>query len=298
MSLFNRAVLLDQTGDYRGAIRDYTRVISEYPKFIYVYQLRAVARRKIGDINGAIRDEDHIFRETIAHRYGYSTNTSRLKSKTRKKSQINIDEYSKLVVQDDEDEEIQYESELRGKIQNKEFEIKLLPIIIITIVENTPTDIQLTDYRIQAYNIQNATLNNFKKGVELCVSADDKRLDAADSKKNKTLNNNSKINNNNYMNIIYSQAEECFSNVISDIPNLAEAYYNRAITREMQGKLIDATDDLDKAIKINPVFAKAYFNRGINHYNQGNLNDAMKDLSKAGELGIHQAYSIMKQLKQ
>ena len=100
------------------------------------------------------------------------------------------------------------------------------------------------------------------------------------------------------MNIIYSQAEECFSNVISDIPNLAEAYYNRAITREMQGKLIDAKDDLDKAIKINPVFAKAYFNRGINHYNQGNLNDAMKDLSKAGELGIHQAYSIMKQLKQ
>ena len=126
MATFNRATLLEQTGDYKGAIRDYTTVIKEYPKFLYGYQRRAIARRKIGDVKGATKDEEHVLREQIAHRYGYTTPTSRQKNRTRKKSSQDIDDYQKLVVSDEDVETKKYESELRGKIQNRDVEATLI----------------------------------------------------------------------------------------------------------------------------------------------------------------------------
>ena len=38
MAIFNRGLLLDQTGDYKGAIKDYSTVINEYPNFLLGYQ--------------------------------------------------------------------------------------------------------------------------------------------------------------------------------------------------------------------------------------------------------------------
>ena len=63
----------------------------------------------------------------------------------------------------------------------------------------------------------------------------------------------------------------------------------------MQGKTADAQKDLDEAIRLKPTFARAYYNRGINYISLGEQNKSSADLSKAGELGIYQAYSVMKQ---
>ncbi len=125
MATFNRATLLENIGDYQGAIRDYTTVIQEFPKFLYGYERRAAARHKIGDIAGANRDETHLLKEQIAQRYGYSTPTSRQQNKTRKKSQVNLNDYQKLVEEDNTQEKV-YESEYRGKVQNKDQEATLL----------------------------------------------------------------------------------------------------------------------------------------------------------------------------
>ena len=89
-------------------------VIREYPKFLYGYERRAAVLRKVGDIAAANRDEEHVLREQIAHRYGYSTPTSHQKNKTRKKSQVNLDDYQKLVEEDNKEQEPQYESEYRS----------------------------------------------------------------------------------------------------------------------------------------------------------------------------------------
>ncbi len=125
MAIFNRGELLLQTGNYKDAIRDYTTVIKEYPEFLYGYQQRAKARRKIGDIRGADKDEAYVISEQIAHRYGYSTHKKKDRpTKTRKKSEHNIDDYDKLV-EDDENTK-KYESEYRGKIQNRNVEATLL----------------------------------------------------------------------------------------------------------------------------------------------------------------------------
>ena len=43
--------------------------------------------------------------------------------------------------------------------------------------------------------------------------------------------------------------------------------------------------------------AEAYYNRGLLYYSQGDKKSAAKDLSKAGELGLYDAYSVIKRMK-
>ena len=65
MATFNRGLLRVQTGDYRGAISDYSKVIAEYPNFMAGYYQRAEARKKIGDHKGAEQDEFKIMKMQI-----------------------------------------------------------------------------------------------------------------------------------------------------------------------------------------------------------------------------------------
>ena len=133
MVTFNRALLLHETGDYRGAIKDYTTVIKAYPNFLLGYQKRAEAKRMIGDVRGAERDEEHVIKEQVAHRYGYASAASK-KVTTRKKSEKNMEDYNKLVVEDEEQEK-QYKSEYRGKVQNRNTETTLQPMYVLTYYE-------------------------------------------------------------------------------------------------------------------------------------------------------------------
>ena len=217
MAIFNRATLLENIGDLRGAIRDYTTVINEFPKFLYGYERRAAARRELGDIAGANRDEEHVLKEQIAHRYGYSTPTSRQKNKTRKKSQINLDEYQKLVEADENETEQEYESEYRGKVQNREQEAKLM----------LPSETTYKVYR-----------------------------DAGTTE-------------------------------ILDL-------FERSFQQAQAGSINEAIIGFTRVIEMNDSFAEAYFNRGILHLLLDNTTLAIPDLSKAGELGIYQAYNIIK----
>ena len=246
MVIYNRAELLFQTGDYKGAIRDYTTLIHTYPNFWQGYARRAEARRRIGDQRGANADEQHLLKEQVAHRFGYSTAASRTGISTRKKSEINLDDYQKLVVEDDTEEK-HYESEYRGKIQNKESNVELL------------APLSLTAYQAEAINppaIWESALEHLLVGE-------------------------------------YEASIGDFNEVIAQRPSLAEAYYNRAFAYARQQKYQLALDDLTKAIDIRSNFAQAYFNRGIIKIFMGST-DFREDLSTAGELGIYQAYSIIK----
>lgn len=285
MTLFNRARLYDQTGNYQAAIRDYTKVIEEFPKFLYGYQLRAAARRKIGDIRGAMKDEEHILRENVAHRYGYSTPTNSQKNRTRKKSQIDPNDFQQLV---EEDNTKEYEDEFRGKIQNKASEIKLQPLIVLNNDENTADERVLNDYTIEAYNISKQVISNFQQGIDYCMLADEERLSALNAKDSKEVK---PTTNMQYI----TQAAAAFRKCIDQAPQFAEAYYNYAYTLALQGKSAEAIETLNKAISKKPSFALAYFNRGILHLFAENHQAAESDLSKAGELGVYQAYSIIKQ---
>lgn len=130
IALFNRALMRNNTGDYRGALKDLTAVIKEFPTFWTGYQMRASIRRKLGDINGAERDEFKVMKAQMEARYqGKKFKTS---GTTRKKSDRDMNDYDKLVEEDTVVYTQKYSSEYRGKIQNKQVEMRPEAMFVLT----------------------------------------------------------------------------------------------------------------------------------------------------------------------
>lgn len=77
-------------------------------------------------------------------------------------------------------------------------------------------------------------------------------------------------------------------------PQLIYAVYNIGYIHLLQEKYADAIKRFSQCIDTYPDFAEAYYNRGLIYIFQGNKEQGRKDLSKAGELGLHEAYNIIK----
>ena len=123
IALYNRALLLDNIGDYNGAIRDISAVIKDYPEFWEGYRRRASIRRKLGDTYGAERDEFKLLQARLDAAAG-----KKQPVRTRKKSEKRIEDYAALVEEDTHEEENEYVSEYRGKVQNRQAELRPQPI--------------------------------------------------------------------------------------------------------------------------------------------------------------------------
>ena len=131
IALFNRALMLGNTGDLQGAIRDINAVIKEFPDFWTGYQFRAEIRRKMGDTKGAELDEFKVLKAQMDKRYGGKTSQST--KSTRKVSDRTMEDYDKLVEADtSEDEAPVYESEYRGKVQNRRTELVPEPALVLS----------------------------------------------------------------------------------------------------------------------------------------------------------------------
>lgn len=81
-------------------------------------------------------------------------------------------------------------------------------------------------------------------------------------------------------------------------PGDAYIYYNRGCLYMQRGDIKAAAEDFTRAVEKDPRLAEAYFNRGIVGLRSGDTAAAMRDFSKAGELGIYQAYNLLKQCMQ
>ena len=138
MARFNRSILRNNTGDYKGAIEDITRVLEDFPNFEYGYHCRAEARRKIGDKKGAEADDMWILQYHLKHGLGQgAADADSLpdnSEKVRRRSDRNVKNYNKMVVADDEPGR-QYVTAYRGKVQNRNVDIELLPMFAVTYYE-------------------------------------------------------------------------------------------------------------------------------------------------------------------
>ena len=72
------------------------------------------------------------------------------------------------------------------------------------------------------------------------------------------------------------------------------AYFNRAYVKCKLKEYGSAEEDLNEAIKLEPDFAEAWFNRGLIRIFLDDVEGGAADLSKAGELGIQEAYNVIK----
>lgn len=85
-----------------------------------------------------------------------------------------------------------------------------------------------------------------------------------------------------------------YNKVLELEPDFAFAWYNRGNVHNILKDYKVAVNDYTEAIKLEPDFAEAYYNRGLTNIYLGNIEQGNKDLSKAGELGLYQAYNVLK----
>lgn len=92
----------------------------------------------------------------------------------------------------------------------------------------------------------------------------------------------------------YDLIKRDLDKVIELVPDFVYAYYNRANVSVAMNDYRSALADYDKAIEIDSNLADAYYNRGLTHIYLGNNKLGIQDLSKAGELGLYEAYNVIK----
>lgn len=92
----------------------------------------------------------------------------------------------------------------------------------------------------------------------------------------------------------YNDAIADLTKAIELAPDLAYLYYNRGNLRALSGDMPAAYDDFTHAISLAPELAEAWFNRGLVQLYMKDTHKGCIDLSKAGELGIKEAYAVLK----
>ena len=260
IALFNRALMLNNTGDYRGAIRDINAVIKEFPNFWTGYQFRAEVRRKIGDTKGAELDEFKVLKAQMDQRYGGKKpqNTKR----TRKVSDRTMEDYNKLVEADtSEDESPTYESEYRGKVQNRRTELTPEPALVLTYYTGQ------SDFQRKMYNKELERLNRL--GVlpaRLVLTHHEVSLDEARIQK-------------------HFSSIQALSDKIARQPDNTLLYLARSIDEYLVQDFEKALADADRAIELDSSYLLAYYMRvQIRMKNQEVRMAEKSEVPSAGEV--------------
>ena len=235
IALYNRALLLDQTGDYKGAIRDISAVIAEYPEFWAGYQTRAQIRRKIGDVYGAERDEFKVLKAEMEKRTG----TYKSKSKTRKKSDRNPEDYNKLVEEDTQQpEREEYASEYRGRVQDKQTDLAVEPMYVMTYYKRKNA--------LSSYIPFHHTVESFNRSGQLPLPLYISNVEA----------NATEERTQQHFDDIKAVAE-----VLGDSPETTGLHLRRAMDYYHVRDFEACLQDLDRAIELQPLVAISYFLR-------------------------------------
>ena len=91
-----------------------------------------------------------------------------------------------------------------------------------------------------------------------------------------------------------AKAMEDFNKAIELNSRNAYIYYDRGNLHAMKKEYTQAADDYTMALKYDPRLAEAYYNRGLARIFSNNRAEGIADLSKSGELGLYDAYSVIK----
>lgn len=94
-----------------------------------------------------------------------------------------------------------------------------------------------------------------------------------------------------------SQAIESLDRVTDANPRLVPAWFNKGNLYFEFGDIDSALRCYNKALELDAECGPALFNRGLSYMKKGEKEKAFADFSLAGQLGVLQSYSIMKQIR-
>ena len=355
MALFNRALLLEQTGNLRGAVRDYSKVIEEYPNFWFGLQHRASCYRRLGNTKQAELDEFRILKAQMDKRYGKQPRLS--KKQMRKRSDEDLEKYNQLVVADEQEVEHEYQSDYRGRVQNRKAELAWQPMYGLTFIrpqsdvktevayestveqfnqrsgshtvyvsceqrnlseqqmkqtfayidslstridetKTTTAVVPLLLLRAVAYS----TIQNFDNAIDdlsICLQIDSTSslaywMRAVCQAKINEFNASEGTN----IDLKSANVLGDLSDALQRSPQNAYLYYNRGNLYAQRHDYQRAIDDYTRALQIDERLAEAWFNRGLAKIYAKKTSEGIEDLSKAGELGLYQAYSVIKKYRE
>lgn len=263
MAYYNRALLKYEIADYRGSVSDFDAVLTQYPNFIPGYYSRSEAKRKMRDNAGADRDmwtafeiEERMKKErqnrpsdpslADASASGEESETDN----TREQSDKNINKFNRLVVYDKEEERrSKYQSEVRGRVQDRNVRVDLEPQFILTYYEKPDPVKKLVYY--------DKMVEDFNGGMLL-----ERKL---------RITNEEAALTEGQIDIHFASIDN-YSSKIDRTPNDAMAYFGRALDYMLVQDFQEAIIDFDKVVALNPDFTMAYFNRAVVRYKQLDYN--------------------------
>lgn len=313
MAIFNRGILLAETGNHKGAIEDFTTVLSKYPDFLEGYYRRAESRKKIGDKTGYEKDSFVLMKAEIeGYKPKKDKNADKKNESIRKEEENNIDSYSKVLVSKESEYTRQYENEYRGKVQNKNIEIKIEPMFVLTYYKKYNDIIKSITYNKTIEQINSRRL--LPKSLHI-TNAEAPLSEDLVSLHFEMINDHSLQMMEDSTNIMITFARaidfyliQDFESAISDLTNITlrndkffPAYFMRSV---IKSKLIEYTrsenkdntnkdvipiaityetskKDLDRTIELAPDFEYAYYNRGNIFFNMTEYTAALIDYTKA-----------------
>jgi len=258
MAYYNRALLLSSTGQYSAAIKDYDVILEQYPNFLPAYYSRAEAKRNINDIAGA--EKDYWFAMELERTHGKlpapataqkTTPVDRPdptddKKDTREESDKNINKFNSLVVYNKtEEQKSKYQSEIRGRVQDRNVTIDLEPEFILTYYEKPG---KLNESVI--YNNTITTFNNRAVlGWKLIVTNQEAAL-------------------NEFQVKAHFESIDNYSDKIDRNDKNADLFFGRGIDLMLVQDFAEAIHNFDQAIAIDPSYTLAYFCRAVVRYKQ------------------------------
>ena len=259
MAYYNRALLLSSTGAYREAIKDFDVILDQYPNFLQGYYSRSEAKRNINDMAGAERD--YMFAMELEKTQGnlptQAVDTSdqpndieatdnNEKKDTREESDKNINKFNSLVVYNkDEEQTSKYQSEIRGRVQDKNIDIDIEPQFVLTYYEKPGKVYESVFY--------NQTLAKFNDRVVLGW---------------KLIVTNQEAALNEFQIQTHFESIDDFSEKIEQNDRNADYYFGRGIDLMLVQDFTEAINNFDQAISLDPSYTLAYFNRAVVRYKQ------------------------------
>lgn len=263
MAVYNRAVLYDMLGSYNEAIADYDVVLEVYPEFIDGLYARSEARRKNGDIRGGEKDFmaalDLVERRRRDPDFVKET-SQRAESviDARRESDMNINKYDRLMIADENFSdafETQYESKVRGRIQNRNVMVTLQPMFALNYYER-PNELRPNNH----FTDELDRLNELRAFKYLLL-----------------LTNEETVLEPMQVATHFASATNYTNEIDADSKNDILKYLGRSLDLMLLQDYAGALEDVNKVIALSPNFMLAYFQRAYlryknMEYNQSELN--------------------------
>ena len=92
----------------------------------------------------------------------------------------------------------------------------------------------------------------------------------------------------------YSEAIEDMKHAAETVPDIPYIYFNLGNLYCLASEHVPSIDSYTKAIELYPYMGDAYFNRGLVLIYLKDREKGCIDLSRAGELGVADAYGVIK----